>query len=461
MNSRAISLTLAAFVLLACASADSSMSDDTISFSTAQAEVEVQLKAGRSESACYKVASDVKAEVDTACRNAQKMVNDINTGSSCCKTNAGAVTQADSRLKEVQGKLDRCKSALRDAQDTKVSFPAISFKKLKKGKCASFFGGNSYKNAKRKFDNQKRKCNGLQGQVKAFKRGASDAKKAQKTAIQKCLNRRHRTISSTYNTAKKQCNSSANKKTWKRAKHMLCVLKKTPLNKCKVAALPSIKKSKTASINCKGQKFSHGVNKEKKKSEKKKSEKKKSEKIFGNGRGLKHFGNRGPFKGRTLEYLDRQHAKCEADSVIMSAQFRVWGRKARYTGRCRKALQGKVTEMQTKYSKCHTAQRKNLEFLDRQSVKCNGKQALVEFQFGRYGCSGNKMKYKYKCMDIGAKSEKTHYTNCHVAKGKKLEFLDRQTLKCPGQTMAINGFRLSKFNCPGNQMKYRINCVAK
>jgi len=259
MNSRAISLTLAAFVLLACASADSSMSDDTISFSTAQAEVEVQLKAGRSESACYKVASDVKAEVDTACRNAQKMVNDINTGSSCCKTNAGAVTQADSRLKEVQGKLDQCKSALRDAQDTKVSFPAISFKKLKKGKCASFFGGNSYKNAKRKFDNQKRKCNGLQGQVKAFKRGASDAKKAQKRAIQKCLNRTHRTIASTYNTSKKQCNSSANKKTWKRAKHMLCVLNKTPLNKCKVGALPSITKPKTASINCKGQTFSHGA----------------------------------------------------------------------------------------------------------------------------------------------------------------------------------------------------------
>ena len=137
-----------------------------------------QLKAGRSESACYKVASDVKAEVTTACSNAQKMVNRINTGSSCCKTNAGAVTQAGSRLKEVQGKVDQCKSALRDVQDTKVSFPAISFKKLKKGKCASFFGGNSYKNAKRKFVNQKRKCNGLQGQVKAFKKGASDAKKA-------------------------------------------------------------------------------------------------------------------------------------------------------------------------------------------------------------------------------------------------------------------------------------------
>lgn len=179
-----------------------------------------------------------------------------------------------------------------------------------------------------------------------------------------------------------------------------------------------------------------------------------------------------PTRHKRLEWLDRQNVACSVPSrpgaYVMKSFKMVMGQHgdAGYEASCRKAARvTEETKTNTRYTNCNTARHHTLEYLDRQTVKCHGKKALVGFNFGQHGCHGNGMKYKYTCMDIGAKSRKVLQTGCSSLAHKGNEYLDRQNLDCGkdknGDEMAMNGFRLAKKDCHGDQMKYVMYCVGK
>lgn len=207
-------------------------------------------------SACGKVAEDSKKEVKDICSTGQKELNRLPRGKSCCQSGQPALNQAKSHLSDTESQLSSCKGKLNDLENTPVKFKSTAFKKLKNGKCGAFFNSRSYKDAKQNVEDQQKKCNTLKGKIEAYKKSVKDAKGAQKRSIQRCVSNKAKNINTAFRSARKNCNSKKNKKGWKRASTMLCVLNNISIDKCEVSSLPKITKPKVGTIKCDAGRFS-------------------------------------------------------------------------------------------------------------------------------------------------------------------------------------------------------------
>lgn len=78
-------------------------------------------------------------------------------------------------------------------------------------------------------------------------------------------------------------------------------------------------------------------------------------------------------------------------------------------GKNKSACKPRKGEEITKRTKCSPMRHKTLEYLDRQSVECGNKQALNAVKVISTGCSGDNLRFEYKCLTV--KPEMQAWTN--------------------------------------------------
>jgi len=112
----------------------------------------------------------------------------------------------------------------------------------------------------------------------------------------------------------------------------------------------------------------------------------------------------------------------------------------------------------TKRSSCTQMDGKKLQYLDRQSVACGPGQALVSFRVVRSGCSGRNMRYEFKCSNVRLTgTATTKRATCTQMDGENLQYLDRQRVVC-GSNQALLSFRLIRTGCSKRHMRYEFKC---
>ena len=99
---------------------------------------------------------------------------------------------------------------------------------------------------------------------------------------------------------------------------------------------------------------------------------------------------------------------------------------------------------------------KTLEFLDRQHVNCGNNKALTSFKVVRDGCSGNNMRYEFKCGCVGSYQTSTKQSDCNEMQGKALEYLNRQHVTCDDDDV-MQSFRVVGDGCSG--INKRCTCL--
>jgi hypothetical protein len=172
-------------------------------------------------------------------------------------------------------------------------------------------------------------------------------------------------------------------------------------------------------------------------------------------------------RGKKIEFLDRQHMVCPGTNPITSfrfGRFGCGGKKMKYKFSCTGGSNTVVGAEGTTQRKagCSTNTGKKLQYLDRQSVKCLKDEAIKQISGPTsQGCSGKDKQYIFYCSKLaGAKNQpvSTHTTSCQWAKGKKLEYLDRLKVKCPTNT-ALQSFHLARGPCGKGKMRYTFGCI--
>jgi len=251
MNTRIVIFTC--FIAMAAMAAAHEV-DEEASFTEATSFVESflqQEKGSSSETACQKVAESSMKEVRDICKSQQAILTKLAKGKKeCCDKGKQGVCAAKKNIKSGKKKAKSAKTDVDNAKNTKVSFSPVKIKNMKKGKCAAMFQGSNYNQIKAKINKKVQKLSQANGAVKAFKKGLKDAKKDAKAAVKQCNQNGKSAYSKAISAAKKACMSSANKKAYTRAKHMVCVLQGKRFANCKVGKLPSIKAPKYRQASC-------------------------------------------------------------------------------------------------------------------------------------------------------------------------------------------------------------------
>jgi hypothetical protein len=172
-------------------------------------------------------------------------------------------------------------------------------------------------------------------------------------------------------------------------------------------------------------------------------------------------------RGEEIQFLDRQHMVCPGTNPITSFQFGGWGcsgKNMKYKFTC---TGGKGTivgaeKMTQRKAGCSTNTGHQLQFLDRQSVKCHKDEAIKQISGPTaQGCSGKNKQYIFYCTKMtGAKNQpvSTHTTSCQPVVGKPIEYLDRLKVSCPTST-ALQSFHLARGPCPNGKMRYTFGCI--
>merc|ERR1712054_316015 len=144
-------------------------------------------------------------------------------------------------------------SALAKAQKKKINFGDFVFDSLTPGQCSTFFNMAVYKNAANAVSTAKKKAEQAAGALKNAEKDHTDAIAAAKEAVRKCqcaVKKKHKDTVKKLNAAAE----AANKKAWKKAADLRCLLDGTPPAKCKVTAIPTVKPVKllaaTEAANC-------------------------------------------------------------------------------------------------------------------------------------------------------------------------------------------------------------------
>jgi len=438
MNSqRYICIALAAVFVAAYASdippAIEHEVDLQATWAEAHAEVLVQQKAGKDDSACQEVANDAKDEVTDSCKAAQKMVNDLPRGPHCCKKGQALVDQEQRDLDDAQKVVKDCYKKLDQLNNVRVTFKNVKYKELRDGQCHhSFFSGKSYRTARDNVKNQKTKCIEKEQAVKVARNALASAKRERYKRRDSCRTRTKTDMRNMVNRANSLCRSSKNRKAWARAHHMLCVLKKSTLKNCRVPNLPSVHAAKLNLNKCLSYKA---------------------------GREFTVQSRCDHAVQQQLQYLDRQHLQCgKADSALTRFHFHgCGGANMRYTGRCHTSTNG-YARTWTKYTPCNHAQYTDLQFLDRHHVNCGHGNVLTGFYFARNGCGGRNMRYRYTCATPRAQmgGTQTKYTGCNIAGQHRLQYLDRHAPDC-GHGRPMQGFYFQR--CHHNRFRYKYECT--
>jgi hypothetical protein len=196
---------------------------------------------GKNDKDCRKLADNTEDAVKKNIKVEQDTLNKMSKGKECPSRGQKAVDNAEDDLAKAKKKATDTDKKYKKSLDHQVDFGKTRFGDLTEGKCGVFFSSSAYTNAKaaaKAAKDAKLKAAGALDQAKkAHERALSD----QKEAVNKCycdLKKLHAKTLNDMNVKAEQ----ANQKAWTRAAHIRCVLDGTPLDKCKVTALPKVTK---------------------------------------------------------------------------------------------------------------------------------------------------------------------------------------------------------------------------
>merc|ERR1712159_676649 len=173
----------------------------------------LQITEGRSKNACESLAKDTLKEIDNSIKTQQNMLNKLYKGERCHLQGKAAYDKAKSRKRTADRNLSNANKRLRDAANYQVDFGRYTFSGLREGSCGVFYNDRSYVNAK----NQ------------------NDARAAHLKAVEKCRCSVKEQHAKGWSAANR--NNANNAKAWKKAKHMLCVLRDVSESRCNTSGL--------------------------------------------------------------------------------------------------------------------------------------------------------------------------------------------------------------------------------
>jgi hypothetical protein len=209
--------------------------------------------AGKSDKDCRKLADATEDDVKANVKGDQSIVDKMDKGEQCPSKGQSAVKLAKKNLDAAKTTKSNKDSALSKAQKKKINFGDFVFDSLVVGQCGTFFNMAVYKNAASAVANAKKAAEQAAGALKNAEKDHTDAIAAAAEAVRKCqcaVKKKHKDTVKKLNDAAE----AANKKAWKKAADLRCLLDGTPPAKCKVTAIPTVKPVKllaaTENANC-------------------------------------------------------------------------------------------------------------------------------------------------------------------------------------------------------------------
>jgi len=196
---------------------------------------------GNSDKDCRKLADSTEDSVKDNIKAEQDTLNKMAKGKECPSRGQKAVDRAADNLKKAQKKATDTAKKYAKTLDYRVDFGKYRFGDLTEGKCGVFFGSSAYTNAKAAAKAAKDAKLKAAGALDQAKKAHQTAIEDQKNAITKCYCDLKKLHAKTLNDMNVKV-EKANQKAWTRAAHIRCVLDGTPMAKCKVAAMPKVKK---------------------------------------------------------------------------------------------------------------------------------------------------------------------------------------------------------------------------
>eukprot|EP00659_Diplonema_papillatum_P000943 gene943-1434_t len=111
-----------------------------------------------------------------------------------------------------------------------------------------------------------------------------------------------------------------------------------------------------------------------------------------------------------------------------------------------------------RYTDCKPMKAKTLQYLDRHPVDC-GDRAMASWRVVNAGCVADELRIEFVCCIVGGYSTvNSRQTSCSLAKGKKLQFLDRHRVLCKPNEV-LKSFHLIDGDCPADfEMVMRYEC---
>merc|ERR1711966_6035 len=110
--------------------------------------------------------------------------------------------------------------------------------------------------------------------------------------------------------------------------------------------------------------------------------------------------------------------------------------------RCDAFTTGQTLDSTTSESGCTLAKGKKDQYLDRQTVQCEGKNVLSRFHFTSMGCTNDDFQYEFTCLNAdlassasGADNDvaitlRADTTSCNPIANEYLQYLDRHRIQC-------------------------------
>jgi len=200
---------------------------------------------GRSKNACKTLADTTIAEIDQSIRNTQNVMNRLDRGQRCHLEGKATLTNAERRKAHTEREYTVAVKHLTDARNYQVDFGRYTFSGLREGSCNVFYNDGAYRRAKANYQ--------LRVRIESQKRGAKKsaynawvaARKAHIAAVKRCRCRVKNQHAREWTVANK--NNASNRKAWRKAKHMLCVLSDTPESRCNTSGLRKLSKPRLSS----------------------------------------------------------------------------------------------------------------------------------------------------------------------------------------------------------------------
>jgi len=209
-------------------------------FAATKAELEQMRAAGKSDKDCRKLADATEDDVRANVKGDQSIVDKMDKGEQCPSKGQDAVKLAKKNLDSAKTNKSNKDSALAKAQKKKINFGDFVFDSLTPGQCSTFFNMAVYKNAANAVATAKKQAEQAAGALKNAEKDHKDAVAAAAEAVRKCqcaVKKKHKDTVKKLNDAAE----AANKKAWKKAADLRCLLDGTPPAKCKVTAIPTVK----------------------------------------------------------------------------------------------------------------------------------------------------------------------------------------------------------------------------
>lgn len=417
------------------------MTDDEAIHREAAEHVQSLLEVGKTKDACKSLADSSIKAIDDSVKNAQKIMNAVPKGSACNQEGQQAVDAATKTHNAAAKKAADAKAAASKAKAHPVKFKDVTIAEIKAGDCSAFFSDPAYTAAKTAAAASGNKQAKAEGEAKVAKAALDDAVAAQKKAVYFCACKVQREHAEAKKAADK-ANSAENEKAWKKSHMMKCVLEGKSMSSCQVPAAPKVSvpalQAPASTTKCGA--ITNGMS----------SVYTASTKMGGCG-----------WTYDKIQYLDRQHQSCSGQGLMQGWHMQHGcsnGKDRKTKNYCIKNNKFKMEfGATTRAGGCGLAVGQPLQYLDRLPMYCHADEAMRDFKINY--CGGKNMKYTATCVKVTAQGVTTHKSGCHQVQGKDVAWLDRQTVKCPGDT-ALQGFHLNGGGCSGGKMQYHYKCVS-